>query len=150
MHGVNEGRVKLWIEALRSGEFQQSYGWMEETTEDGDGNTEVVGYCCLGVATKVALRNGCPEPDGLEWGQTSMHTDIGAWFGFAPWGRNDPTLGYLGHGEYFTSEQEDGATEEVACTRANDELGWDFDTISNRLQDRYITPETSKESQVSG
>lgn len=39
----------MWVEALRSGEFEQGVGKLK----DGDGK-----YCCLGVACEVAIRNG--------------------------------------------------------------------------------------------
>lgn len=41
--------VRLWLKALRSGEFKQGFGKL--------GNSKV-GYCCLGVACVVARENG--------------------------------------------------------------------------------------------
>ena len=38
--------AKLWVEALRSGEYEQGSGWLQQQFI-GDG------YCCLGVACKV-------------------------------------------------------------------------------------------------
>lgn len=40
---------KLWIEALRSGKYKQAVGVLESTSG---------GFCCLGVACKVAEEHG--------------------------------------------------------------------------------------------
>lgn len=49
MSEVNTERVKLWIDALRSGEYTQI---KSQLGRDGEG------YCCLGVACEVAIQNG--------------------------------------------------------------------------------------------
>lgn len=45
---MDRGRVKLWIEALRSGAYEQARGALRLDAPDG-GTT----YCCLGVACEV-------------------------------------------------------------------------------------------------
>lgn len=46
----NKENMRKWVDALRSGEFQQ-----------GSGRLSVDGtYCCLGVACEVAIREGVP------------------------------------------------------------------------------------------
>lgn len=40
---------KLWVEALRSGKYKQAVGVLESTSG---------GFCCLGVACKVAEEHG--------------------------------------------------------------------------------------------
>ena len=47
----NKARIQLLVAALRSGEYQQTTGQLE----DGDGK-----MCCLGVACKVAMQHGLP------------------------------------------------------------------------------------------
>ena len=49
MSEVNTERVKLWINALRSGEYKQIKSQLGQ---------EGMGYCCLGVACEVAIQNG--------------------------------------------------------------------------------------------
>jgi hypothetical protein len=49
---VNKDKLKLWIDALRSGKFEQGQGNL--ASRDG----EVVKYCCLGVACEVAVKDG--------------------------------------------------------------------------------------------
>lgn len=50
----------LWLEALRSGEYKQSVARMRVTPESGSGLCEKhgEGYCCLGVLTDIALKEG--------------------------------------------------------------------------------------------
>lgn len=50
---VNKNRLQLALDALRSGEFQQCSRALAR--RDAEGN---VSYCCLGVMTEVAIRNG--------------------------------------------------------------------------------------------
>lgn len=47
-----------WLEALRSGRYQQGRGWLK--FKDGDGER----YCCLGVLCEVAGRKLVPSKDG--------------------------------------------------------------------------------------
>lgn len=55
---------KLWLEALRSGKYQQCQERLcKMDTQDDAGNQSgnVVGYCCLGVLTKVCIPLMPPE-----------------------------------------------------------------------------------------
>ena len=52
---VNKERIKLWVDALRSGDYQQGFRAMSRIkTEGGDSFVN----CCLGVACEVAMANG--------------------------------------------------------------------------------------------
>lgn len=81
---VNKERVRLLVDALRSGEFEQGRGRLR--TDDDK-------YCCLGVASEVARRNGV----GGEWVQveytydsvwtldgadTALGRKVREWYGF--------------------------------------------------------------------
>lgn len=139
MHGVNEDRVKLWIQALRSGEFTQANGYLEKPV-DKDG-VKVTGNCCLGVAQHVALRNGWTprdiHPDDLDWGAASMNEEAARWFGFSGITLSDP---FLGNHELPNVENGGTYTTDVHCVEANDDFGWDFDQIADALEKEYITP----------
>lgn len=50
---VNKERIALWVEALRSGEYEQGFGELERL-----GRGEKGQHCCLGVATRVAMAGG--------------------------------------------------------------------------------------------
>lgn len=153
MHGVDESRVKLWIEALRSGEFKQAHGYLENVLNPDDPeDQQVKGNCCLGVAQHVALRNGWVpkdmELDELEWGAASLNPDAAKWFGFKETTAITATDPYLGEFQMPSDEDiEIPYMSNVYCVEANDDLGWDFTAIANALEARYITPVTiDKES----
>lgn len=46
---------KLWVEALRSGEYEQTQEQLCDSTDDGG-----YSYCCLGVLCEVAIKAGLP------------------------------------------------------------------------------------------
>lgn len=53
--------VRAWIDALRSGEFEQTTGHLNATAECVTGGP---GMCCLGVAAELCRRE---NPDRLHW-----------------------------------------------------------------------------------
>lgn len=68
----NKDRLRLWVEALRSGRFQQGNGAMRNLT----------GHCCLGVAMEVAFANGVEPYISDNWGVTStMPERVRDWYG---------------------------------------------------------------------
>ncbi len=73
--GPNKDRIRKLVEALRSGEYTQGIGQL--TFIDKDGNEK---DCCLGVACKVAIKDGLELSvvrvgDGLAYG-TERETGI--------------------------------------------------------------------------
>src|SRR5688572_1809194 len=46
---ANKEAIRLWVDALRSGDYVQGRGNLHLSSEDS--------YCCLGVACDVALKN---------------------------------------------------------------------------------------------
>lgn len=52
----------LWVEALRSGKYQQGSGALHSVYEDGS-----VKHCCLGVLCVVAKENGVDLPVDKTW-----------------------------------------------------------------------------------
>jgi hypothetical protein len=137
VRGVNEARVKLWIDALRGGDYKQCRSVLEERTTLMDGTPGAVRHCCLGVAQRVALANGYGKSeDEMDWGAAGMDRGVALhWYGFtAEYGDSDPELGV------FPDPTTPGETIDVSCVKANDELGWNFVTIADALEARYITP----------
>lgn len=49
---MNEAIKKEWVDALRSGQYKQGTGWL---CKEVNGERE---YCCLGVLTDLAIKNG--------------------------------------------------------------------------------------------
>lgn len=81
---VNRGRIALWVEALRSGEYHQGRGELECLNIDGAAQ-----HCCLGVATRVAMAGGAPiRADECRGNSTRFRSDLeGA--------DHTPTVGHL-------------------------------------------------------
>ena len=115
---VNKARVQLLVEALRSDEFSQA---RESLHEDG-------GYCCLGVATEVALRNGCTLGGESPWDhfQQDMHPTVAAWYGLE---RNPKLVARLRTGQVVRH----------SATVWNDDLGADFHDIADAFEANYLT-----------
>lgn len=68
---VNKDRLRMWVRALRSGQYQQGKNFLRKDNR----------YCCLGVAMDLALANGvkCDNPD---WGKTALlPPQVIDWFG---------------------------------------------------------------------
>lgn len=52
---MNKDVKALWLSALRSGEYKQATGALKEYVI---GNSDEIGYCCLGVLTDIAIKTG--------------------------------------------------------------------------------------------
>jgi hypothetical protein len=81
---VNQERVQLLVDALRSGEYKQVLGKLEGKRSDGK-----VGNCCLGVACRVAIEHGLHVTQEESGGQTlfdgnggALPTSVSEWYGF--------------------------------------------------------------------
>lgn len=48
----DKGRLRLWVAALRSGQYRQAKGALVKRVDGA------ISYCCLGVACEVAIANG--------------------------------------------------------------------------------------------
>lgn len=55
----------LWVEALRSGRYQQAQGTLKREWETGHGEHRMQGFCCLGVLCKVMLEHPEHKPKEL-------------------------------------------------------------------------------------
>lgn len=132
---ANKERIGWWIAALRSGSYEQVQGVLKSVTVGPDG-TEVVGYCCLGVATEVYLDNVSDivnTPDVFAVPSEEMHTAVWDWYGLSKeedstsWNTWDPIVGH------------DDEGERIGAINANDDHRWPFTQIADALEKRYIT-----------
>lgn len=69
-----------WADALESGEYPQvSGGLCAVTVSDEDGEQHIVGYCCLGVLSELAVKAGiipaAEWPDGVGGTTDYLHYD---------------------------------------------------------------------------
>jgi hypothetical protein len=135
-------RVRLWVEALRSGEFHQGRHFLK----NADGT-----MCCLGVACVVAMRNGCDieeYPVGLE-GPTYFGKGIHRSVSYPPY----PVLDWYGFRDRIgfdlnpnlAEEGDDTSAKFISAVVANDDLGWTFDQIADAIETQYLANETLEE-----
>lgn len=131
---VNKERVKLWVDALRSGKLKQATGQLGRIVN------HKAEYCCLGVGCEVAKKNGLKlakvkSPSNSPGSPLSFCLYYGGsastfpyvvteWFGMKP----DPVLD--SHG--------------LVCTRANDDLKFSFEKIADLIEKRYLKPARKK------
>lgn len=133
---VNQERIQLLIDALRSGEYEQGQGRLTTVMADGTQKD-----CCLGVGCKVAMKNGLDidtviveTDDGMDHeynqvdyageGQIMPHM-VAKWFG-------------LGFDINPQLETDDGP---FAAAHVNDKLGYTFEQIADAFQQTYIDSE---------
>jgi hypothetical protein len=132
---VNKERVQLLVDALRSGEYRQAQGSLRRRVLGAD-YTDYTDYtyCCLGVATKVALRHGLSLEEGEAFSGTCMDSKVQAWFGFSTGNPGFPENPY-------SSCTLPNCTEIHAADAvyANDARRFDFDQIADLFEANYIT-----------
>lgn len=113
----NKDQLRLWADALDSGEFEQGRFVLHSTVA----NT----YCCLGVACRVAIQNGLmisesrtPETGLVMFdGHSGMLPEsVRDWYGIA----GDPLIG-----------------RNQKATIANDVLRLKFPVIAAKIRDFY-------------
>lgn len=145
---VNRERVRLLVDALRSGEFTQATGTLHRTEED-----EPEGYCCLGVACVVAMRNGCAVEEVSNNGENIFRATGDAF---------DESSGYLpkvvvefygfdvapnGDPELDKDGVSNGRAREwlvLTATKVNDQLELDFSEIADAFEYTYLREENEK------
>jgi hypothetical protein len=123
----NKDRLKLWVQALRSGRFQQARDTLVvfDHSAGAQNRDKRIGHCCLGVAIEVALENGYVhehEDTGDIWedGDGVMPKQIGEWFGIPM----SPLIGT-------------GVNGYINAVEANDSFGWDFNQIANSVEEYF-------------
>jgi hypothetical protein len=120
-----KARVRMWRDALLSGDYPQGQGYLriERCVSDQDPTREWK-YCCLGVATDVALKNGLTSFGFVDErgaqnpaGNSVLWPEVAEWYGF----------------ESSNPEVASGLT---ACS-ANDNSMWTFTMIAASLSIHY-------------
>lgn len=123
---VNNDRVRLLVDALRSGEYKQGEGSLRRNLE---GNPK---FCCLGVACDIAKKNGLEiKILGDEEDDNDVFYDeegeflpdsVRDWYGFVDM---DPIVDTELHGK-------------ILATEANDTYELDFPAIAKAFEDEYL------------
>lgn len=126
---VDKERVRLLVDALRSGEYVQGRGSLAHR------HLNEVRYCCLGVACEVAMKNGLAvdktantdvfRQDIFYDGESGvLPRTVMDWYGF---NSSNPPLLNNGLGM-------------LAASAMNDSMGEDFPAIANAFEKTYLSP----------
>lgn len=128
----NKERIKLLVDALRSGKFEQGRITLTEIYVAYNKTNEM--DCCLGVACKVAMANGL-ELDRTVRGNyvfyngndTALPDEVLDWYGFSD---EDPVL---------AEPSEDSDHRLITAIAANDALKYDFEQIADLFEKKYLS-----------
>lgn len=164
---INKERLAKGIEALRSGEFPQCHKSLREVVRsvDTEGNMDTkLGYCCLGVLTEVALRDGAPnirrqkddgDGQGHNWFEVFVPADLTHDCGSGDCGRRQDRWVMGSNGllplviqEYYGFSSNDpvvkhptAASEHITASGLNDVLRLPLDQIAQIFEDDFIKEE---------
>lgn len=118
MAKCNEKNMRKWIDALRSGRYQQGGYALKRTSYDMPGSR--VAYCADGVAVAEAIKDGI----AAEYSHIHMPPIVLQWLGISS--------------RLFAAE---GICVPVTAPYLNDHLHWSFSRIADALEAYYLTPE---------
>lgn len=146
---AHQKRLQLFLEALRSGKYEQGSSVLSRVTADG-----TVKHCCLGVAVQVAIDNGFPIrvsdkisdiPDGTEEKALLYVDDLGScyrgllpkplmeWYGFSA-----PQVRYANDSQRDSDVHLTWAdADATSATVLNDEMSLDFGDIADAFERTY-------------
>jgi hypothetical protein len=123
----NKERIKLWLDALVSGEFGQGTGFLRQGPNE---------YCCLGVACVVANRNGGPYDGRIDDVRNGGHPRFktNEWYGVALSGVNF-TRKELGIGDDHPRLENEG--DLIGAISLNDGAKWSFRQIAEAFAKKF-------------
>lgn len=148
---ANRENILKWVEALESGDYQQTTGRLTEVDKDGNQS-----HCCLGVATVLCIADGA-ELSPVE--QTSGWDSLPNYVRYAEAWDNVgeafdlPTAGYEWLGltdprevevtvdlsEQVNPEYADDFREtRVNVAELNDQYRWSFTQIAQAIRAEYL------------
>jgi hypothetical protein len=135
---VNRERVKLLVDALRSGNFTQG----KRRLRNSDGR-----MCCLGVACEVALGH---DANIVRW-ETDVRDDPRIYYGPVDGDTSTGSYTVLPNrvAEWYGFETADPRLKTLSggsrnATEANDDLGWDFAEIADAFERTYLALDESE------
>lgn len=120
MTKLHKQRIKLWVGALRSGDYQQCRNNLRLTSNYNNSVTDgcTVAYCCLGVACAIYEKQTKKNIPSSEWGKSYLPNEVQKWLGLD---KDDPYI-----------------TKTLTAAFVNDERGWDFKKVANAIEKTYL------------
>lgn len=128
----NKERIRLLVDALRSGNYQQGNAVLGYR-DYGAGTDR---FCCLGVATEVAIANGCllTRVDGVSNGKRAFIYEDGG-------EEHSITRGIYLHPvvqEFYGFDTYNPRLNAGHAADLNDVQGWDFNQIAQAFEDTFL------------
>lgn len=148
--------MRIFVDALRSGNYEQVKGVLHKVYQDGTS-----GFCCLGVCTEVAIANGVIdvnlEDEDINWDDFSANSvDNGydmeyIYIADDGWKQHTSTLlptpvvNWLGveDDNPFVArsiEPSTGHISNITAAELNDEYNYSFEDIAAVFEAVYLTP----------
>lgn len=139
-----KARLRLWVAALRSGQFLQGTQWLAHR----DAGADTWEYCCLGVACEVAVANGLeimvqdpvvscdaagnPLVQARQYGgqKTALPGPVIDWYGLV-----DANIPSLRQDDPLVWYEHEGA--HVGLSELNDDFRCDFDQIADLIEREF-------------
>jgi len=143
---INEERVRLGVEGLRSGRFRKGVGTLHRLAGEEPGPDDE--YCCLGALSVIARENGCPVESRIVGGERGgirremfgdqesefLSDQVRLWFGFAS---NNPNLRTTGGRFVSATSWNDRGPDGEALNPQPEE---DFGPIAEAFERTYLRP----------
>lgn len=139
-------RIRAFITALRSGNFQKGTNMLTGVFPDGTQKD-----CCLGVACKVAIGQGLPLQTQLvsltkvEYATFGDLQNEGFAGGLLPSSVAD-WYGFLGTNPAFFPAGVSTYAEATPAATLNDGWGWTHSDIADAIERTYITPNLGRDT----
>ena len=119
----NVENIRLWVDALRSGDYAQGTGVLRNAYTDR--------WCCLGVACDVARKNGLDLPVSVN--EMTQHNGYDGEYSYLP----QKVMDWLG------IDARNPRLGAHMATDLNDNLGASFYLIADAIENRYLREETA-------
>ncbi len=112
----NKKNLRKWYRALLSKKFRQTQGALYRKSSKNDPMGRPTGYCCLGVACSIAIKDGVCVP--RSWGcRVNLPLSVQTWLGINSGG--NPMLNGL------------------SAIQRNDSRGQSFEQIAEAIKKEY-------------
>lgn len=132
---INEEAMRLWVQALRSGEYIQGNGHLAHY-QNGQ-----LRHCCLGVACRVAIANGIPvATEEQYYAATDMQKILfDGHDAFLP----SAVTQWLGVQDVYDdnvmlTDHDSSFGRKISASEANDVYHWDFARIADTIERDYL------------
>lgn len=118
---MNEEVKRRWVEALRSGEYQQASGYLRTGIEG------YWSYCCLGVLCDIAVKDGVV---GWAHGDTSGVSACDGSASYLP----ARVVDWAGLSSFNPMMKSGSQQQDVSLVAMNDDFKYDFEQIADAIE----------------